>query len=311
MRSSRRALVLWSLPFVVASLAVADIRGKLKKYSPSALLEGKPPITTSLEDAVWGDPAKDGHGAKQKFKPLTSLQRTEKGGFILQAGHWQMQNQSYCLKAGTYGPGGGDGYLFAPTAGPAEDAVVSIVRNSYRKPQIPQSDIQMLLWAIIARAKFEDLDPRLKATASMLLEPKQIAMLNRSGINIVPKAVLDRAKAQLPPLARQALEAEAQLRTMLTTPGSSFAEMERVAVLAGAAPRGEGSRDVPWGRWSLHPDGYYVRYLPSGYSSTRVEIWVPQGSLSVGKEFDPATHVAVPGNTSRQRLIQSARAQRT
>jgi hypothetical protein len=54
--------------------------------------------------------------------------------------------------------------------------------------------------------------------------------------------------------------------------------------------------------------GYYVRYLPSGYSSTRVEIWVPQGSPAVGKEYDPATHIAVPGNTARQRLIQSGRA---
>jgi hypothetical protein len=96
---------------------------------------------------------------------------------------------------------------------------------------------------------------------------------------------------------------------MLTTPGASFAEMERVAVLSGAAPLGEGSRDVPSGRWSLHPDGYYVRYLPSGYSSTRVEIWVPQGSPAVGKEYDPAAHIAVPGNTARQRLIQSGRAQ--
>ena len=70
---------------------------------------------------------------------------------------------------------------------------------------------------------------------------------------------------------------------------------------------GAGSREVPSGRWSNHPDGYHVRYLPSGYSSTKVDIWVPQGSPAVGKEYDPATHIAVPGNTSRQRLIQSGR----
>ena len=74
------------------------------------------------------------------------------------------------------------------------------------------------------------------------------------------------------------------------------------------APMGAGSQEVPSGRWSLHPDGYYVRYLPQGYSHTLVQIWVPQGAPAVGKEFDPATHVAVPGNTSRQRLGQSGRA---
>ncbi len=73
------------------------------------------------------------------------------------------------------------------------------------------------------------------------------------------------------------------------------------------APLGEGSQAVPEGRWSRHPDGYWVRYLPSGYSSTRLEVWVPADSPAIGREFDPSRHIAVPGNTARQRLIQSAR----
>ena len=85
-------------------------------------------------------------------------------------------------------------------------------------------------------------------------------------------------------------------------------EDKRAAVLAGLAPLGAGSRAVPAGRWSLHPDGYYVRYIPQGYSYTVTQIWVPQGSPAVGKEYDPATHIATPGNTSRQRLVQSGRA---
>lgn len=268
----------------------------------------KQPITTSLEDAQWEDAEKDDFEPK-KFGKLTSLERTESGGFILKEGAFSMQTQSYCLKAGTHGPGGGDGYLFAPTAGPAEDAIVSIVRGSVANPQIPQQDIQVLLWAIIARAKFEDLEPKLKLTASQLLTKKQLASLNRSITDMVSLSALDRAGVEVPDTLRKVLQAESSLRQMLTTPGTSFAELERVAVLSGNAPLGPGSRDVPSGRWSLHPDGYYVRYLPSGYSSTRVEIWVPQGSPAVGKEYDPATHIAVPGNTARQRLIQSGRAQ--
>jgi hypothetical protein len=81
-------------------------------------------------------------------------------------------------------------------------------------------------------------------------------------------------------------------------------------VLAGMAGVGEGSRDVPAGRWSLHPDGYYVRYLPRGYSYTVTQVWVPEGSAGSGRVFDPATHIAVPGNTARQRLMQSGRAHR-
>lgn len=295
------------------SLAQFDILGDvgkeaLKHASPSALLEGEPPITTSLEHAIYADESRDAFTPAPIAK-LTSLQRTPSGGFVLQPGGYTMQTQSYCLKAGTHGPGGGDGYLFAPPMGPAEEAVVAIIRNSVQHPAIAQSSIQQLLWAIIARAKFEDLQPELKMTASQLLTTSQLAELNRGALDLIPGPLLDEAIEGMPAPVKAVFRAEAELRQMLTSANSSFEEMERVAVLTGATPLGPGSREVPSGRWSLHPDGYYVRYIPSGYSSTRLEIWVPQGSPAVGKEFDPALHIAVPGNTSRQRLIQSARVQ--
>jgi hypothetical protein len=173
-------------------------------------------------------------------------------------------------------------------------------------PEIPQHDIQVLLWAIIARAKFETLQPNLRVVAAQLLTPAQILTLNRGALELAGP-VLERAMQSLPEPAQQLLRAESELREKLASTSATFEDMERVAVLAGMAPRGAGSRDVPRGRWSRHPDGYYVRYLPSGYSSTRLEIWVPEGSPAVGREFDPATHIAVPGNTAKQRLIQSAR----
>jgi hypothetical protein len=235
---------------------------------------------------------------------MLELQRTPNGGFVLQPGYWEMHTQSYCLKAGTHGPGGGDGYLYAPPRGPAEDAVVSIVRNSVSHPNIPQRDIQLLLWAIIARAQVEDLEHGLINTARQLLTPRQLATLNRDALGTGVEVALNTA----PPLVRQTLQAESDLRRMLTDPGASFGQMEATAVLAGVAGIGPGSRGVPSGRWSLHPDGYYVRYIPQGYSYTVTQIWVPQGSPAVGREYDPATHIAVPGNTARQRLIQSGRA---
>jgi hypothetical protein len=304
------AAVALALFVVPASAQFGKIGDQLKKKVPvPSLLSEKPPITTSLEDAKWGDASKDGFTPREALRSLMTLQRTPNGGFVLQPGYYSMQTQSYCLKAGTHGPGGGDGYLYAPPKGPAEDAVMSIVRNSVNHPEIQQHSIQTLLWAIIARAKFEDLSQEHKATASKLLTPRQLANLNRSALDTLNNPLVQQAIGGAPPLLKQVLQAEADLRRMLTTPGSTFEELERVAVLTGAAPLGEGSKEVPSGRWSVHPDGYYVRYIPSGYSSTRVEIWVPQGSPAVGKEYDPATHIAVPGNTARQRLIQSGRPQ--
>ena len=164
-----------------------------------------------------------------------------------------------------------------------------------------------MLWSIIAKAKFADLQDKIKVVAGLLLSPEQLVKLNGGALGLVPDAVMQKGMDGLPQGVKSVIEAENKLRGMLTSANSSFEEMERVAVLAGMAPVGEGSRTIPSGRWSRHPDGYYVHYLPYGYSYTVTEIWVPQGSPAVGKEYDPATHIAVPGNTARQRLIQSGR----
>jgi hypothetical protein len=302
--------------FAVASAASAQLGGLggitnkiIKKTPASKILGGTAPITTSLPDAVWGDASKDGFTPRDPQRSLMTLQRTPNGGFVLQPGYYMLIDQSYCLHAGTHGPGGGDGYLYAPPKGSAEDAVMSVVRNSVNHPEIQQHDIQLLLWAIVARAKFEDLDTNLKTVAAKLLTPRQLAGLNRNALDALSGNALTDALGGVPEPLRQIAQAEAEIRQKLTTPGSSYADIERLAVLGGNAGVGPGSQEIPSGRWSLHPDGYYVRYIPSGYTTTRVEIWVPQGSPAVGKEYDPATHIAVPGNTARQRLIQSGRQQ--
>jgi hypothetical protein len=292
--------------------AHAQIGGILKKAAGKVgtdaveNLYNKPPITTSLEHARWAVDSLDNFTPRESVRSMMQLQRTPNGGFVMQPGYFEMHTQSYCLKAGTHGPGGGDGYIFAPPVGPAEDAVMTIVRNSVNHPEIHQHDVQVLLWAIIARAKFENLDTKLKATAAQLLTPRQLAMLNRNALDMLPGTAFDNLLERIPEPIKTIVKAEGQLRQMMQD-GVGFDDMERVAVLAGMPGIGKGSLAVPPGRWSLHPDGYYVRYLPEGYSHTLTQIWVPQGSPAVGKEYDPATHIAVPGNTARQRLIQSGR----
>lgn len=264
----------------------------------------KEPISTSLPDAHWGDPSQDNFVPPLPKRELTQLQRTTNGGFLLQAGYYRFSDQSYCLHAGTHGPGDGDGYLYAPPIGAAKDAVTTIVRGSVQHSEIDQHVIQALLWAILSRAKIEDLSGEQRMAASQLLTPRQLAGLNRNVLDVLSSGPI---ADNLPREVRSVMQAEADLRRMLTTPGTSFGELERVAVLAGMAPAGPGSIGVPAARWSHHPDGYWIRYLPNSYSNTVVEIWAPEGSPGVGKEYDPATHIAVPGNTSRQRLIQSGR----
>jgi hypothetical protein len=297
-----------TLVLVTASAQLGGLGGlgdKLKKKLPNiSLFEKEHPITTSFSDVKTAGSLGPNDLTIPRYRHMLELQRTPNGGFVLQEGSFAYQAQSYCLKAGTQGPSKGAGYMFAPPMGQAEDPVMSIARNSVNRPEIPQHQIQALLWAIIARAKFEDLQPAYKATATQLLTPRQLAALNRSALDFIPSGALAKLKASVPAPVQAVLDAENNLRQMLTNPSATFAEMEAVAVLAGMPPAGD---DIESGRWTLHPDGYYVRYLPSSYMSTRVEIHVPAGSTAIGREFDPATHIAVPAHTGRQRLLQTGR----
>lgn len=277
-----------------------DLGGSLRGH--------KEQITTSLKDATFADPSRDGFQPPVKAQPLATLRQAGGDTFLLRPGYYTMQAQSYCLHAGTYGPGKGEGYLYAPPLGPAKDLITTIARNSALHPEVNQHDVQALIWAVLARAGFRDLNPELQRTARTLLSSEQMAaQLRGAAFDMVRERATQELMGRAPPQLRAVLDAEARLRSMFATGYSSFAELEQVAILAGMAPIGVGSQDIPSGRWSRHPDGYWVRYIPSGYSSTRLEVFVEPGSTATGRVFDPALHVAVPGNTARQRLLQSAR----
>jgi len=238
------------------------------------ILQKDPAITSNINDAVYEVPFLD------SFDPVilsvfTDRPRGPDGGVMLNPGLYESRVQSYCLKAGTYGPSKGDGYAYAPLKGQFASIVQSIIRGSLEKPDIPQRDIQVLLWAIIARTKLSDMSREKQATAAKLLTPKQLFEVNGGALGLIPEDKMAGALADLPPQMQQVLQAEAQLRTMLTTTEASYEDLERVAVLTGIAPEGEGSRVVPHGRWSLRPDGFFVRYFPHGYSQTFVQVYVP------------------------------------
>jgi hypothetical protein len=132
------------------------------------------------------------------------------------------------------------------------------------------------LWAIVSRTKIKDMPPEMIGTAVKLLDAKELYDLNGGALGLVPESLKSQAMGGLPSEVRMVLEAEAKLRGMLTSAQSTYKDLERVAVLVGAAPLGAGSRMTPDGRWSYHPDGYFVQYHPSGYSHTTVNIYVPE-----------------------------------
>ena len=239
------------------------------------ILQKDPAITTNINDAVYEVPFLDG------FDPVIYSVFTDRpsgpdNGAMLNPGLYESLVQSYCLKAGTYGPSKGDGYSYAPLKGQFAKIIQNIIQGSLAHRDIPQRDIQVLLWAIIARTKLSDMSTGKQTTAAKLLTPQQLFEVNGGALGLIPEDKMSDAVGDLPPQMQQVLRAEAQLRTMLTTTEASYEDLERVAVLTGIAPEGEGSRVVPRGRWSLRPDGFFARYFPHGYPQTLVQIYVPE-----------------------------------
>lgn len=245
----------------------------------SKITEVEPPITSSIEDAVTGISFLDDFDPPVLI-PMTVLPRTTQGAFVLERpGLYAFKAKSYCLKAGTYAPTKGDGYLLAPLKGPKSNAVRKILDATYTHPEISQREIQVLLWAIIARTKISDMPREYQVTAAKVLSPKDIFELNNGALGLVPEDMMDEAFEGLPPAVRSVLEAEARLRQKMTQGEASYEELEEVAVRFGAAPASEGDEYIPRGRWSFHPDGYFIRFFPEGYTNNNIQVYVPRDCL--------------------------------
>ena|SRR5687768_2079781 len=290
--------------------AEAQLKGLGKKLmekadaTPVASIVKKPdPITTSFKDAVVENSLPENFGNDKKYTPLYQLKRNEEGAFMLCPGFYEMTNKSYCLKAGTHGPSQGDGYMFAPVLGPKDNIVTSILKTSANHPEIAQRDVQVLLWAIIAKSKFKDMSGKLKLTAGLLLTAKEILELNGGAIGTLSDEALKREIIEMPPAVQAVMQAENKIRNLVATGVDRYEDYEQWAVLAGFAPIDR--PDITRGKWSLHPDGYYVRYFPQGYQRTTVQVYVPDNINTSNLFYDAVGDIACPANTGAQRLAQT------
>ncbi|MES2220091.1 MAG: hypothetical protein V4587_03900 [Acidobacteriota bacterium] len=287
-------------------------------------LKDKEPISTNFADAKNEIVLPDSFSPND-FKPLFGSPTAPGGAFLLAPGAYEAHLQSFCLHAGTHGPSQGDGYLYAPLKGSKAAIIRSLLQRTAQHPEIPQTQVQMLIWSIEARSKFSDLPLTLQHAALTLLTSKEIYDLNGGALGLIPQSALDRAMNSLPPNERQIFAMQAQLRSKLASGSATFAEIESIAVLPGpAAPDGP---IIPRGRWSAHPGGFFVRYLPEGYQHTVVQVYVPDSGTSTlassnlsrhapalllvndvaasgprTVQYDPTLDVAVPANTGAQRL---------
>lgn len=278
----------------------------------------KPVITTEFANSDTNYVMSSAIGDSIVPKNIFDQPKSVTGAYILCPGFYQMVCKSYCIKAGTYGPSQGDAYLYAPLEGPKANLMKTILVNAEKKGNYKQEDIQMILWSIISKSKFKDLNPHLQVVVLSLLGPKELVEFNNGAIGFIPERLIQQALLGMPPAVQKIISAENEMRRMFSMANITYQEVERMAVITGSAPidRPQFKR----GRWSRHPLGYYIRYLPSPYRKTVVQVIVPPAPKEIPNEFtltninDQCNYqvefnaigsVAVPSNTGSQRLLQS------
>jgi hypothetical protein len=229
-------------------------------------------------------------------KPLSlmDLPETEDGEIVLSEGFYEADFKSYCLQPGTPSPSDRDAYRQGTLTAYRKDIVETILRNSLKKPELEQRNIQLLLWSVVSGSDFRKLSWEVQSTAQQLLSRKQIFEL-QGGVMGIVKTVS---------MALPETGATNQMKQLFEMGTSSYETFERVAVLQQAShiTRTEIKKD----QWYKQADGYWLRYFPSSYQHVKIQVYVPQGTIEKNSSayllFDPVTMMAIPANSNSQRL---------
>jgi hypothetical protein len=245
-------------------------------------MDQEDPITTSLDDAITDVPFLDTYpvshfSGDRDFIPLFEMSRDSEGNSLLMPGRYDHELETFCLHAGTYGPGQGEGYLYAPLKGPWAHIIRDILKNSETHPEFSQREIQSLVWAVQARSKISDMNSDMQRVARTLLTNDQIGEINMDAYGIIPQDLMGEVfdYINVPSGVERVMRANADIRRLMIEEAVSYDEIEAIAILTGEPLMGEDDREIPAERWSYHPDGYYIRYDPISYPRTHIEIAVP------------------------------------
>ena len=285
----------------------------------------KSPISTSFDDAVYEvdflnffEPSED------EYSALHLQPKAEPCGYTLKTGFYSMNAQSFCLRGYSHGPSRGDGHLYAPLKGKKSELIKDIISKYSNKPHIPQRNVQVLLWAIIAGADMNELGTNYSQTLNELFTFDELLVYQGTDMlkgyaDINFSKLKQQALNSLSPEIKNLLNAETKIRELVYQ-NKTFQEIEKVAIISGVAPKEDMIREVTKGRWSFHPNGYFIRFFPNGYPQTRVDIYVPhEGEILFNNEgkaiglsenyssskeviYNPSEMTAMPANRSSQRI---------
>jgi uncharacterized protein YceK len=231
---------------------------------------------------------------------IMDLPQSQDGEIILSEGYYEGDFRSYCLQPGTPDPSDRDAYTQAPLSSYRKDIVETILRNSVDRSDLDQRNIQLLLWSVVSGSDYNRLSSSVKSTSRQLLTSKQIFALQGGVVGVMKTIAASLPETGISP-------ALSSMKNLFELGNSSYEAYEQIAVLR--QPSTIRRADFKKDQWYKQDGGYYVRYFPSGYQRTKIQVYVPKGTLDQdGKRsgnyltFDPVTMMAIPANSNAQKL---------
>ena len=218
-------------------------------------------VTTSIKDAypsaLW----------LNNLDKQLNLEQDAQFNTNLSPGYYKFRFNTFCLHAGAYAPTEGAGYLVAPLKGAKADLIKTVLSRFSEHPEIDQKDVQLLVWGIEAGQKFSSYPLDFQIRVKPLLNPEDIAQMEVDTKQI--------AYDLLPQDAKNVVDFYTGLRGKLSDAGSTYEDVENIAVKTGIAPIGKGSKNISAGTWTSIGDGVFMRCFPEGYKKSNVEVYIP------------------------------------
>jgi hypothetical protein len=263
-------------------------------------------LSTSFADTIHGETLPANIDPKA-FKPLTELDRTDDGAFILKPGIYEAYVQSYTLEPGDVNATKAGGYYPAPIKGTKAKIVSSLLKQIELHPDVSQSDVQFLLFAIVQGVDLEKMPPNVQQTAVRVL-PKDIVREMQAATQA--KAFQQGLMNILNAHAAKDKNAQANQQKMADFNNQLKQMQQQAEATAAFNGQPDAAAPVVRGTWVQMPGGFYVRYLPDGYVKTRLQLMVPDEAVTQAQTpltFDPTQYLAVLGQAPSERLGISLR----
>lgn len=259
------------------------------------------PISTGLGDAIHLDTLPSTF-EPEAFKPLTDLDRTDDGAFVLKTGIYEAYVQSYALDAGDVNASKPGGYYPAPIKGKKAKILAALFKYAELHPDVPQGDIQQLVWAIVGGVDLEKMSPAVQQTAARVLPKDTLKQMQGAAqAKMLQDAIMN--------MLNQRLAKNPAVQQQMNQMNNAMTQIQQQAAQLAPSFKSEADADTPVARgtWAQMPGGFFVRYLPEGYLKTRVQVIVPdaatqQADPKAPLTFDPTQYLAILCQAPGERL---------